>query len=177
MEMNKQMPSNIEIKARVNDRRGLEKIARRMADSQEMLLQEDTFFQTGKGRLKLREIEGRDGELIFYERPDLEGPKQSNYLITRTTDVRGLLTVLSSAYGIAGVVRKQRQVYHVGQTRVHLDLVEGLGDFMELEVVLREGQSPEEGRTIAEHLMKELGIDERDLVDRAYIDLLEELRG
>uniref|UniRef100_A0A8C3FEW7 CYTH domain-containing protein n=1 Tax=Chrysemys picta bellii TaxID=8478 RepID=A0A8C3FEW7_CHRPI len=74
------------------------------------------------------------GQLIFYERPDSEGPKLSHYSISPTADPAGLKAVLSQALGVQGVVKKERRLYVVGQTRVHLDRVEGLGDFLELEV-------------------------------------------
>jgi predicted adenylyl cyclase CyaB len=61
----------------------------------------------------------------------------------------------------------------VGQTRVHLDDVDGLGQFMELEVVLRDGQSDAQGQAIANDLMKKLGIESTDLIEGAYMDLLE----
>ncbi len=81
--------------------------------------------------------------------------------------------MLELACGIRGVVRKTRYLYLVGQTRVHLDDVEGLGQFMELEVVLREGQSDAEGQAIAEELMTRLGVERGDLLEGAYMDLLE----
>jgi predicted adenylyl cyclase CyaB len=74
---------------------------------------------------------------------------------------------------VKGVVRKIRLLYWVGQTRIHLDEVEDLGAFAELEVVLRPGQSEAEGLKIAENLAVELGIREEDLVEGAYIDLME----
>ena len=74
--------------------------------------------------------------------------------------------------GLRGVVRKRRELILIGQTRVHLDDVEGLGHFMELEVVMREGQSNEDGQQIAQGLMSELGIEESDLIACAYIDLM-----
>jgi predicted adenylyl cyclase CyaB len=82
--------------------------------------------------------------------------------------------VLSAAFDIRGVVRKRRTVYRIGQTRVHLDQVEGLGEFVELEVVLRREQSSSDGATIAHELMEKLGISPDQLIDRAYIDLLQE---
>ena len=84
-----------------------------------------------------------------------------------------LKAVLSAALGVRGVVRKQRTLYQVGETRIHLDEVENLGSFLELEVMLSPGQSEEQGVNIAADLMARLGIEESDLVNVAYIDLLE----
>ena len=80
--------------------------------------------------------------------------------------------MLSSACGIRGIVRKQRRVYLVGNTRIHLDEVEGLGEFLELEVVLTPEEQPIAGQKIAEQLMTRLGIRNADLVDCAYLDLI-----
>jgi predicted adenylyl cyclase CyaB len=90
-----------------------------------------------------------------------------------TSDPENLKRVLELAYGIRGIVRKTRYLYLVGQTRVHLDDVEGLGQFMELEVVMREEQSDAEGQAIAEGLMASLGVESGDLIEGAYMDLLE----
>ena len=81
--------------------------------------------------------------------------------------------MLSAALDVRGVVRKRRSVYLVGQTRVHLDQVEGLGDFVELEVVLQPQQNSSDGVAIAHDLMRKLGILPSQLIDKAYIDLLE----
>ena len=75
-----------------------------------------------------------------------------------------------------GEVKKRRQLWLAGRTRIHLDEVSGLGWFMELEVVMAEGDSSEKARAEAENLMARLGIVEADLVDRAYVDLLTEAR-
>jgi predicted adenylyl cyclase CyaB len=168
------MPSNIEIKARVRD---FSEICRRAAQLSgthaEVIPQEDTFFNTSRGRLKLRVLSEEKGQLIYYTRPDREGPKRSDYHISLTSDPENLKRVLELAYGIRGVVRKTRYLYIVGQTRVHLDNVEGLGQFMELEVVTGEGQSDAEGQLIAEDLMAALGVERSDLLEGAYMDLLE----
>ncbi|MCG8465564.1 MAG: class IV adenylate cyclase, partial [Xanthomonadales bacterium] len=84
----------------------------------------------------------------------------------------GLKSTLEHAYGIKGVVEKVRHVYSVGQTRVHLDEVKNLGHFMELEVVLEDDQSLEQGEAIAQDLMQKLGIEPKDLIQGAYMDLL-----
>lgn len=168
------MPSNIEIKAHARDFDEIRRRAGALSESPVRILrQEDTFFHTSQGRLKLRVLAADQGELIYYTRPDQEGPKRSDYHISRTPDPENLKRVLELAYGVRGTVRKTRYLYLVGQTRVHLDEVEGLGRFMELEVVMLEGQSDAEGRAIAEDLMTRLGVESRDLIEGAYLDLLE----
>jgi predicted adenylyl cyclase CyaB len=168
------MPANIEIKARVEDFEALKARAASLSDGTlEVIRQEDTFFNTEKGRLKLR-IQAPDaGQLIYYERLDQEGPKRSDYHLAKTDEPENLKNTLSLALGVRGVVRKTRYLYTVGQTRIHLDEVEGLGYFMELEVVMREGQNDAEGQAIAEDLMRRLGVRGEALIEGAYMDLLE----
>ncbi|XP_062873126.1 adenylate cyclase CyaB-like [Trichomycterus rosablanca] len=169
-----EMPSNVEIKARLRHLDHVTKRARELSGSDgTIIMQHDTFFNTEKGgRLKLRKFLDGSGQLIFYERPDMGGPKLSNYSISNTNDADGLIKVLSDALGQVGQVKKKRNLYLVGQTRVHVDSVEGLGDFMELEVVMKEDQSTEEGVAIANQLMQDLGVKEEDLIEGAYMDLL-----
>ncbi len=167
------MPSNIEIKARARNFAEIKARAEKISDIPvQEISQEDTFFNTPQGRLKLRRLADH-AQLIYYTRPDQEGPKRSDYHITRSDDPDNLKRVLELAYGIRGVVRKTRYLYLVGQTRVHLDDVAGLGQFMELEVVLDEGQSDSEGQKIAADLMSVLGVEWEDLIEGAYMDLLE----
>jgi len=168
------MPANIEIKAHVRDFPGMMERARALSDSSvDVIPQEDIFFNTKQGRLKLRILAPDRAQLIYYTRPDQEGPKRSDYHIAHTSDPENLKRVLELAYGIRGVVKKTRYLYLVGQTRVHLDDVDGLGQFMELEVVMRDGQSDADGQEIAEWLMTTLGVERSDLLEIAYMDLLE----
>jgi predicted adenylyl cyclase CyaB len=168
------MPTNIEIKARVRDLNSLRARAEALSDTPvQVIPQEDTFFHTPKGRLKLRLLQPNQAQLVYYERPDQDGPKRSNYHIYATSDPQGLQTALRLALGIRGVVRKTRYLYLSGQTRIHLDDVEGLGQFMELEVVLRPDQTDAEGQAIAADLMTRLGVGEDDLLKVAYMDLIE----
>ena len=167
------MPSNIEIKARARNFDDIRSRAEELSDTAvQVIPQEDTFFNTPQGRLKLRVLSDH-AELIYYTRPDQDGPKRSDYHITRSHDPYNLKCVLELAYGIRGVVKKTRYLYLVGQTRIHLDDVEGLGQFMELEVVMQDGQSDAEGQAVAEELMSALGVERGDLIDGAYMDLLE----
>jgi len=169
------MPTNIEIKARVRDFALLRKNAEALSDTPvQVIPQEDTFFNTPRGRLKLRQLGPQQGQLVYYERSDAAGPKRSDYLLAGTADSSALKAALTAALGVRGVVRKTRYLYMVGQTRVHLDEVEGLGQFMELEVVLRPGQSDAEGQDIADDLMKKLGVSESELLEGAYMDLVEQ---
>jgi predicted adenylyl cyclase CyaB len=167
------MPSNIEVKARARNFAAIKARAQDLSDTPvEVIPQEDTFFNTVQGRLKLRVLSEEKGQLIYYTRPDQEGPKRSDYHISHISDPENLKRVLELAYGIRGVVRKTRYLYLAGQTRIHLDDVEGLGQFMELEVVMREGQSDAEGQAIAEGLLASLGVERSDLLEGAYIDLM-----
>jgi predicted adenylyl cyclase CyaB len=169
------MPANIEIKARVADPAALMNRALELATSPpRTLLQTDTFFVVPEGRLKTREFQGGAAELIFYHRPDATGPKTSSYAISRTDDGEGLRNILTDALGVRGVVAKRRILLMAGRTRIHLDEVEGLGSFMEVEVVLEEGEDPAVGEAEAAELMKHLGISTYDLVSGAYIDHLEQ---
>jgi predicted adenylyl cyclase CyaB len=170
----KAMASNIEIKARANDFNRLHQVAQQLSDQEgRLLLQEDIFFAVDEGRLKLRLLDPPRGELILYQRADQAGPRPSNYMIAPTTDPEALKTILLQTLPVIGRVRKRRTLYLVGQTRIHLDDVEDLGQFVELEYVLRPGEDPAEGQRVVEQLMSQLGIQAQDLTPQAYIDLLQ----
>lgn len=168
------MPANVEIKARLRDP---ERVRRFLQDATggppQIIEQEDTFFPAATGRLKIRILGPGRGELIAYRRADAAGPKVSEYLVVPTTEPALLRDALAAALGARGTVRKTRLLFLVGATRVHLDTVERLGDFLELEVVLRPAQSVAEGEVVARELMEWLGIPETDLLEEAYIDMLE----
>lgn len=167
------MARNVEIKARMEDVADVRKFAERIADSGPFeLVQDDTFFCCDQGRLKLRVTAEGEGDLIFYRRDNRPGPRESFFLRSQTSDPGALRELLAAAFGQFGRVRKQRTVYLVGRTRIHLDIVENLGHFLELEVVLREDESVEDGSLEANRVMKVLGIVEEQLVKDAYIDLI-----
>ena len=167
------MARNVEIKARVENIRPVLARAAELADEGPVeIVQDDTFFACNNGRLKLRAFPSGEGELIFYRRTDQKGPKESYYVLYPTTSPDALRETLSMAYGRTGRIRKHRTLFMSGRTRIHLDCVEDLGNFLELEVVLAEGESAEEGETVARSLMQKLGIHEDQLVEGAYVDLL-----
>ena len=167
------MPRNIEIKARIDSVEAMLARAQALADGPlQRIEQDDTFFAGAQGRLKLRDFGDGRGELIHYRRADVGGPKLSDYVRAATTDPAALREALCRALGVAGRVRKTRLLLLAGQTRIHLDRVEGLGDFLELEVVLQVGQDEEEGVAIADALCAQLGVVPAQRLAGAYLDLL-----
>ena len=166
------MPRNVEIKAKVDLPAVQARVEAIADDGPTELQQSDTFFKCRDGRLKLREFADGAAELIHYQRPDDAGPKESRFFVARMTDPETTKEILGASNGVLGVVKKRRLLYWIGQTRVHLDQVDGLGDFLELEVVLRDDQSMDEGTAIARRLMETLHIQENQLIEGAYFDLL-----
>ncbi len=171
---NSTMAKNVEIKARANAPVRQRELAARLADKDPIqIFQEDIFFNIPQGRLKLRILSEAIGVLIAYSRSDTKGPKTSDYYLSETSDPRSLATVLENSLGVRNTVIKTRILYMVGRTRVHLDNVASLGDFIELEVVLDEGEDEKAGEKEALYVMSQLEISQKDLVDCAYVDLLE----
>jgi predicted adenylyl cyclase CyaB len=169
------MARNIEIKARIESIEALALRAAALADDGPIeIMQDDTFFRCDAGRLKLRALGDGSGELIFYRRADEHGPKESFYVRSPTAAPDDLRQALGLAYGEVGRVRKHRTLFLIGRTRIHLDLVQGLGSFLELEVVLAEDEPAEMGVHEAHTLMNRLGVDPGDLIDQAYVDLINE---
>jgi adenylate cyclase class IV len=139
------VPRNVEIKARVRDLPALRRAVEAIADgTAELLIQIDTF-EVPRGRLTLRAFADGTAELISYLRHDAAGPRESRFAKAAVNDPDALAAVLGAALGVAGVVRKRRDLYRRGPTRIHLDEVEDLGSFLELEVELADGQSAEDG--------------------------------
>jgi len=167
------MARNIEIKAHIDSISTVLANAMALASSAPVEIhQDDTFFHCAHGRLKLRTFDAHRGELIFYRRADQAGPKESFYLITPTAEPQTLREVLTAANGVIGRVVKQRTLLLAGRTRIHLDRVESLGTFLELEVVLQENESSEDGVAEALRLMARLGVSSGQLIEGAYLDML-----
>lgn len=169
------MAKNVEIKARVpgNAFAKLKERVSGLADGESVVLnQVDSFFASKKGRLKIREFSDGKAELLYYERQDLLGPKTSLYTRIELDSATELKAVLTASNGLLGVVVKQRELFFIGRTRIHLDEVEMLGTFLELEVVLNESETSATGMVIADDLMAHFEIQPEQLISNSYFDLL-----
>lgn len=132
---------NIELKIIPDDFLRITKILKKSgAQFKGGLAQTDTYFNCKKGRLKLREINRKDFELIFYQRPDKKNSRLSNYQIIelKKEQVGNMKSILKGSLGEMVVVRKKRNLWIYKNTRIHLDTVEKLGHFLELETVVQE---------------------------------------
>ena len=167
------MARNIEIKAHIDSIEALAaKVATFADDGPVEIAQDDTFFRCDSGRLKLRAFTDGTGELTYYRRANKGAPKESFYLRTPTAAPDSLRESLSLAYGQTGRILKRRLLFLAGRTRIHLDNVQQLGQFLELEVVLADDESSGTGVCEAHALMGTLGIKPHQLIDCAYVDLL-----
>jgi len=164
---------NIELKARCEDLERLRETCRSLgAESQEPDRQLDTYLRVAHGRLKLRESLLSGAELIFYTRADVAEARESHYETCQVEDAEGLKAILKKALGVRAVVAKRREVYVIGNVRIHLDKVQDLGAFVELEGIV---DGPAELMAVAGEVreaQQALGIDDRSLVKESYSDLV-----
>ncbi len=166
---------NIEIKARCEHpehvRQYLQKAEHKGTDHQV-----DTYFVVKKGRLKLREG-AIENALIYYDRADQPGPKQSNVTLCKVQPKSSLKEVLSKSLGVLTVVDKQRDIYYLDNVKFHVDVVRGLGSFVEIEAIDIDGSIGKDDllKQCQAHL-KSLEIRREDLIASSYSDLLLESR-
>jgi predicted adenylyl cyclase CyaB len=168
--------ANVEIKARVADLAALRARAERLATARLGIdRQVDTYFRVASGRLKLRESSLSGGQLVPYRRPDQPGARRSDYLVVPVEDPERLKSLLAAMLGVHRVVRKTREILLVENVRVHLDEVEGLGSFLELEAVFDGSDAGElREREKVAGLLRELGVADGQLVATSYEALLPE---
>jgi adenylate cyclase len=143
----------------------------------ETLIQTDTYFVTKQGRLKLREENGKKAYLIRYQRPDLEEPKESDYLFYSVDNVTLFLSVLGDSLREELKVKKRRALYFPKpHLRVHLDQVENLGDFLEIEIILSEEVPLSTAETEMRELQQELQLLNLKKIDCGYRELLKKMK-
>ena len=162
---------NFEFKAHLDDashvRAALKRLRARFLGTDHQV---DTYFRVPAGRLKIRE--GRiENSLIFYQRTNSARARRSNVemmLLPRRNSVRAVLT---RALGILAVVDKRREIYFVGNVKIHLDRVRGLGTFVEVEAMTRSGDI-RKVRAQAAKFQKLFAISPGDIVPLSYSDLI-----
>ena len=134
--------------------------------------QTDTYFNTVRGRLKLRQG-NIENNLIYYERKDQAGPKQSDFSLVEIADANALKEILVAAIGLKIAVQKQREIYFIDNVKFHLDTLEQLGSFVEIEASNKYAPlSKEELNKQCVFYMQQFGIQESDLIDISYSDML-----
>lgn len=134
--------------------------------------QTDTFFEVTRGWLKLREADGSSPELISYRRPtDSAGPRPSTYDIAPIDDAEMWKRLLGRVLDATCVVSKIRALWIWRHTRIHLDIVDSLGTFLELETVSRD-ISLQEARHEADHMIEQLNLDPARFIAVPYREML-----
>ncbi|HZU40759.1 MAG TPA: cytidine deaminase [Solirubrobacteraceae bacterium] len=165
---------NVELKARDPDPEATAGRCRALgAEDRGVLHQRDTYFAGARGRLKLREQGSKGSQLIAYRRPDATEPEASRYVLAAVHEPEPVREALASALGTTVVVTKLRRLFMWENVRIHLDDVEGLGAFVELEALVGPGlNDPEEARAKVARLREELAIEDGALIAAGYSDLL-----
>lgn len=133
--------------------------------------QRDTFFRVARGKLKLRE-QDNGAWLIHYSRDDREGLEISNYEIVPVPDPDQMRTMFSEAVGVLARVNKRRTLLMRENVRLHLDQVEGLGDFGEIEAVVGEGERPEQYLAAVDRILRALDVRRSSLITASYFEML-----
>lgn len=167
------MPLNVEIKARSSQI----KTVRRLLENQVARFvgvdhQVDTYFKVARGRLKLREG-NIENALIHYSRSDQAGPKKSEVLLYQSPTTANLKEVLEAALDKLVVVDKMREIYFIDNVKFHLDKVQDLGTFVEIEAIDQDGTIGEEKlQEQCNYYLQLFQIPAEDLVSYSYSDLL-----
>ena len=168
------MAENIEIKARCSERAAVQKKVREIASEYRGTdFQQDTYYRVTNGRLKLRESKLDGNYLIPYMRADQTGPRKSFYATIKIHNVDEVKHLLKNMLGIHAVISKKRDIYFYDNVRIHLDTVDRLGEFIELEAVMEPPfLEPKVERKKIKYLMDILQIKEEDLIAESYEALI-----
>ena len=162
---------NVELKALDPDpARTLGRALALGAEDRGVIVQRDSYFHVREGRLKLREEEPGEAHLIAYARPDAAEVRVSSYRVVPVPDPDGMRAALAAANGVDVVVEKRRRLLLWETVRIHLDEVQGLGSFVELEAVAPHESDLEHEREQVARLRDELGIEDAALREGSYSD-------
>lgn len=165
---------NIEIKAKYTNHDKARQLCQDLgAACLGTVRQIDTYFRVQKGRLKLREQDAGTAELIAYVRPDQEVPKCSEFVVIKVDCPTTVKEIFSALLSVETVVQKSRTIYILDSARIHIDEVDGMGRFLEVEVLCGSGDDAAiQTATIrALELMKAFEITPKDLIPGSYREL------
>lgn len=137
-------------------------------------LQTDTYYKVPHGRLKLREG-NIENALIYYERENLAGSKQSNVILYPHIPSAQLKILLEKVHGVKVVVTKRRRIYFIDNVKFHFDTVDNLGEFIEVEAIDKDGTiAVSTLQRQAEEYSNFFEITSQDFIDLSYSDMLVE---
>jgi adenylate cyclase, class 2 len=164
---------NIEIKAKSNNQDWIKEVLKsHHAEFKGVDHQTDTYFRVNAGRLKLREG-NIENSLVHYQREDKEGPKQSNVTLYYPDPKSSLKDILKEALGVLVVVDKTREIYFIDNVKFHIDIVEDLGTFVEIEAIDTNGSiGKEKLLEQCNYYLNLFNISKADLISNSYSDLL-----
>ncbi len=163
------MNKNFEIKCKCDDRK-LKAVSGLLRNYKHCFEKQiDIYYKVKSGRLKLRIINDRVGNLIFYDRKEQTGKRISNYIISKTSDFREADLILRKQFDVLVKVSKHRNIYINKNIRVHIDTVKGLGRFLEIEIIYEKDSNPKKQM---EELITQLGLGKYELIKKSYSDLL-----
>lgn len=167
------MRKNYEIKISVKDIKELEKAVRKLLRSKKhkhfIESQKDIYYNIDGGRLKLRIINDEIGNLIYYNRNEHNKKRVSNYIISATKNFNELDEILRKLFDIFIIVDKRREIYTYEKVRIHLDKVNKLGSFLEIEVIY---DSLKDAKKIMNDLLNYFSLNENEFIKDSYSDLL-----
>jgi len=164
---------NIEIKAKCLNPEKIRRILKsKKAEFKGIDHQVDTYFKVNRGRLKLRE--GKiENYLIYYDRENKKGPKQSSVILFKTQPKSSIKEILTKSLGVIVVVDKKREIYFIDNVKFHIDKVKGLGNFMEIEAIDDKGNIGKQKLTNQCSFYLDLfGVSKKDLIPESYSDLI-----
>jgi len=163
---------NIEIKAKTAEPDGIREILKtNNADFIGVDHQVDTYFKVDSGRLKLREG-NIENHLIYYERENKSEPKQSLVILYKYNPDHRLKEILKKSLGVLAVVDKHREIYFIDNVKFHLDSVVGLGTFVEIEAIDKDGTiGNEKLLEQCNYYLNLLLISKKSLIATSYSDM------
>lgn len=164
------MKHNLEIKCRLDNLSGVRKLLKESRSFKYSFeKQNDIYFKVKKGRLKLRIINNKTGNLIYYFRNEKSSEMKSGYIISATENFKELFKILSNQFEIFVTVKKKREIFVKDNIRIHLDNVTELGKFMEIEIIYKNLES---AKVRMKEILNFIKPEIRSYINKSYSDLL-----